>query len=100
MLFHLFRLYHSNVHIIGYIIPYKFCFYNVFFFLILSLLLQTAIAVGVELDDNLSPNECMDYYEQDNKLHIKPDSVTNFNTDKDMAEIRLPIIPLTLITGC
>lgn len=54
--------------------------YNVFFFLFLS--------VGVELDDNLSPYECMDDYEQDNRLHIKPDSMTNFNTDRDMEEIR------------
>ncbi|CAA7056485.1 unnamed protein product [Microthlaspi erraticum] len=40
------------------------------------------IAVGVELDDKLPPNECMDYYEQENRFHIKPEYVTNFNRQR------------------
>lgn len=54
----------------------------------LFLLLQTAVAVGVEPDNRLPYNEYYEYFGPDYTLHVEPCNMENLNTHKDMEKIR------------
>ncbi|KAB2609287.1 histone deacetylase 6 [Pyrus ussuriensis x Pyrus communis] len=49
---------------------------------------ETAVAVGVEPDNNLPYNEYYEYFGPDYTLHIAPSNMENLNTPKDMEKIR------------
>ncbi|KAL8154171.1 hypothetical protein V2J09_011931, partial [Rumex salicifolius] len=49
---------------------------------------ETAVAVGVELDNNLPYNEYYEYYGPDYTLHIDPKDKKNQNSSKDLERIR------------
>lgn len=54
----------------------------------LFLLLQTAVAVGVEPDNKLPYNEYYEYFGPDYTLHVEPCNMENLNAHKDMEKIR------------
>ncbi|PKI59099.1 hypothetical protein CRG98_020465 [Punica granatum] len=49
---------------------------------------ETAVAVGVEPDNNLPYNEYYEYFGPDYTLHIDPCSMENLNAPKDLERIR------------
>ncbi|XP_006281489.2 histone deacetylase 6 [Capsella rubella] len=49
---------------------------------------ETAVAVGVEPDNNLPYNEYFEYFGPDYTLHVDPGPMENLNTPKDMEKIR------------
>ncbi|CAN8232351.1 unnamed protein product [Cochlearia groenlandica] len=53
---------------------------------------ETAVAVGVELENQLPYNEYFEYYGPDYKLHIDPSPMKNLNTTKDMDQIRSTLL--------
>ncbi|KAJ6875687.1 hypothetical protein NC652_035152 [Populus alba x Populus x berolinensis] len=55
---------------------------------ILSGMLPTAVAVGVEPDNKLPYNEYFEYFGPDYTLHVEPSNVENLNSPKDMERIR------------
>ncbi|KAK3228013.1 hypothetical protein Dsin_007875 [Dipteronia sinensis] len=49
---------------------------------------ETAVAVGVEPDNQLPFNEYYEYFGPDYTLHVEPCNMENLNTAKDMEKIR------------
>lgn len=51
--------------------------------------LQTAVAVGEELDDKLPHHEYYEYFGPDYTLHIAPSNMANQNSRKEIDNLRL-----------
>lgn len=50
--------------------------------------LQTAVAVGDEIDDKLPYHEYYEYFGPDYSLHVPPSNMENQNTKRDLDELR------------
>ncbi|VVB04770.1 unnamed protein product [Arabis nemorensis] len=48
---------------------------------------ETAVAVGVELDDDIPPNKYIDYHHPDYTLHASPNPMDDLNSERDIKEI-------------
>lgn len=54
--------------------------------------LQTAVAVGEELDDKLPHHEYYEYFGPDYSLHVAPSNMANQNSKKDLDNLRLAFV--------
>ena len=50
--------------------------------------LETAVALGVELDNELPPHDYYGYYGPEHTLHITPSSVENANISENLEKIK------------
>jgi hypothetical protein len=55
---------------------------------VLFVALQTAVAVGEELDDKLPHHEYYEYFGPDYTLHVPPSNMANQNSRKDLDNLR------------
>ncbi|KAF9619421.1 hypothetical protein IFM89_006996 [Coptis chinensis] len=53
---------------------------------------ETAIAVGVDLQNNLPQNEFYEYYGPDFTLNVPPSNMENQNSPKDLEKIKNNIL--------
>lgn len=53
-----------------------------------AFVIQTAVAVGVEPENDLPYNEYYEYFGPDYKLHVEPCNMENLNAPKDLERIR------------
>lgn len=58
------------------------------FDLYFNLVVQTAVAVGVEPDNKLPYSEYYEYFGPDYTLHIEPKNMENKNSPSDLEKIR------------
>jgi hypothetical protein len=58
---------------------------------------QTAVAVGVELDNQMPHNEYFEYFGPEYNLHISPSSMANKNTKSYLDSIRFFSITVMLV---
>lgn len=61
------------------------------------MLMQTAVAVGVEPENKLPYNEYYEYFGPDYTLHIEPKNMENQNSIKDLEKIRYLFVCVQLI---
>jgi hypothetical protein len=66
-------------------------------FLCTNISCQTAVAVGVELDNQMPYNEYFEYFGPEYNLHISPTSMANKNTKSYLDSIRFFYITVMLV---